>query len=409
MTVAASATGAGLSPQNLAYLDAHLGRYVSNGKLVGAAILISRAGEVLYQRAQGLMDRERGKPMRTDTIVRLYSMSKPITSVALMQLHERGLVQLDDPVQRYIPSWSNLRVYVSGKHPNFVTKPCDRPMTVRDLLSHQSGLSYQINDRTNVDVAYRELGVGREGCRDLQEMVEKLAELPLEFSPGSAWSYSIATDVCGYLVQEISGQRFDRYVQEHILDPLGMADTGYWVHQEQGERFAANYGPSPGSGPLRLVDDPESSDYTSEPSFFSGGGGMVGTGEDYARFCQMLVGGGQRDGARLLGRKTVALMLSNHLTGGRTLEQAGFGPPAGPAQAGRGFGLGFSVMLNPAENRLAGTPGEGTWGGAASTAFWVDPVEDLAVVFITQYLPRPLGTGYNLARELRAIVYGALE
>jgi CubicO group peptidase (beta-lactamase class C family) len=410
MAPPSTSTRSGLSARNLAYLDAHLERYITSGRLCGTVVLVYQGGEVVHRSAQGLMDRERAKPMRPDTIVRLYSMTKPVASVALMQLHERGLVQLDDPVHRYIPSWRNLGVYVSGTHPAFVTAPCERPMTVRDLLSHQSGLTYGFWNRTNVDAAYRVLGIGREGCRDLTEMIERLAGLPLEFSPGTAWNYSVSTDVVGYLVQETSGQRLDVYLREQILDPLGMADTGFWVRPEQVDRFAANYGPAADGGALRLVDDPKDSPYTREPTFFSGGGGLVGTGEDYLRFCRMLLGGGQLDGERLLGRKTVALMLANHLTGGRTLQEAGFARGATINAPGRGFGLGFSVLLDPALSQIAGTPGEGAWGGAASTAFWVDPLEDLAVVFITQFLPA-LGAdeGYNLTRELRGIVYGALE
>jgi CubicO group peptidase (beta-lactamase class C family) len=409
MTASLTSSSAGISARNLAFLDSHLEQYVDSGRLIGTFTLVYRGGEVVYRSAQGLMDRERNKPMQADTIVRIYSMSKPITSVALMQLHERGLVQLDDPVHRYIPAWKNLSAYVSGDYPNFATKPCERPMTVRDLLTHQSGLTYGTMMDTPVDTAYREMGIGRMGCRDLAEMIDKLAGVPLQFSPGVAWNYSLSTDVCGYLVQEVSGQRFDAYVQEHVLDPLGMIDTGYWVRPEQSERFAANYGPSPDGGPLRLVDDPQDSIYTREPAFFSGGGGMVGTGEDYLRFCRMLLGGGRLEGERILGRRTIALMLSNHLTGGRTMLDAGFNRGAAINAPGRGFGLGFSVMLNPAEYQVAGTPGEGSWGGAASTAFWVDPIEDLAVVFMTQYLPGGVAYNYNLARELRAIVYGALE
>ncbi len=409
MTVTAAASRGGLNVSNLRYLDEHLERYVAQGKLTGTFTLIYRGGEIVHRRAQGLRDRERNKPMRPDTIVRLYSMTKPITSVALMQLHERGLVQLDDPVSRYIPAWKGLGVYVSGVYPNFVTRPCERPMTVRDILTHQSGLTYGWWNRNNVDAAYRAAGI-RESCRDLADMAEKLAHIPLLFSPGSAWNYSVSTDVAGYLVEVISGWPLDAYFRERILDPLGMADTGFWVRPDQLDRFAANYAPSDGGGSLRLSDDPQTSVYASQTAFFSGGGGLVGTGEDYMRFCRMLLDGGTLDGARILGRKTIALMLSNHLTGGRTLEEASYIQPAPASRFGRGFGLGFSVMLDPAVSQSPGTAGEGTWGGAASTAFWVDPAEDLAVVFITQFHP-PMGSdlGYNLPRELRAIVYGALE
>ena len=405
------ASAAGVSPTSLAFLDEHIERYIASGKLAGAFTLVYRKGEVVHASVQGLMDRERARPMRPDTIVRLYSMTKPIASVALMQLYERGLVQLDDPVHRYIPQWQNLAVYVSGIYPNFLTAPCEQPMTVRDLLSHQSGLTYGFMQRTNVDAAYRQLGIGREGCRTLAEMVDKLAELPLEFSPGTAWNYSVSTDVVGHLVELIAGRRLDEYLRERIFEPLGMSDTGFWARPDQVDRFAANYTLSPTGDGLVLLDDPRTSPYLAEPTFFSGGGGLVGTGGDYLRFCRMLLGGGRLDGARILGRKTIDLMRANHLPDGKTLLDVALSRRQDMAYAGRGFGLGFSVALDPAQAHLAGTPGEIAWGGAASTAFWVDPAEDLAVVFLTQYLPGlgPLTTRFNLARELRAIVYGALD
>lgn len=403
--------GIGVSRKNLEYADQHLGRYIAAGKLTGASLFVTYRGEVVHQHAQGLMDRERAKPMREDTIVRLYSMTKPITSVAVMQLYERGLVQLDDPVHRYIPSWKNLGVYVSGNYPSFITAPCERPMTVRDLLSHQSGLTYGFIERTNVDAAYRKLGLGRDNCATLQEMIDRLSELPLECQPGTAWNYSVATDVLGYLVELIAGRRFDHYLREEIFEPLGMVDTGFQVRPEQRDRFAANYSPSPTGDGLALADDPATSVYLAEPTFLSGGGGLAGTGGDYLRFCQMLLGSGRLDGARILGRKTVDLMAANHLPGGKALIDVALvrRPGQEATQEGRGFGLGFGVALDPAQSKLSGTPGEISWGGAASTVFWLDRAEDLAVVFLTQYLPVPLINRYNLERELRALVYSALD
>ncbi len=409
MTASAVRSAAGVSAQNLAYLDAHLQRYIDAGKLAGTLTLVYRAGEVAHFSAQGQMDRERAKPMREDTIFRIYSMTKPIASVALMQLYERGLFQLDDPVDRYIPGWKNLAVYASGNYPAFITTPCARPMSVRDLLSHQSGLTYGFMERTNVDAAYRKLGIGREGCRDLQEMVEKLSDLPLEFSPGTAWNYSVSTDVVGYLVEQIAGERFDRYLQQQIFAPLGMTDTGFHVRSEQIDRFAANYMPNPTGDGLIVADDPQSSPYVQEPTFFSGGGGLVSTAGDYLRFCRMLLGGGRCDGARLLGRKTLELMTLNHLPGGRPLIDCTLLRREEAALAGLGFGLGFSVALGSATGQISGSAGEFAWSGAASTEFWVDPAEDLAVIFMTQFMPVPVSNRLNLARELHAIVYGALE
>jgi CubicO group peptidase (beta-lactamase class C family) len=240
-------------------------------------------------------------------------------------------------------------------------------------------------------------------------MIDKLAELPLECSPGTAWNYSVSTDVVGYLVERIAGQRFDRYLQEQIFAPLGMTDTGFRVRPDQIERFAANYTSNPTGDGLIVADDPQSSVYLREPTFFSGGGGLVSTAGDYLRFCQMLLGGGTREGVRILGRKTIEVMTLNHLPGGRPLIESTLLRQEEAALAGRGFGLGFSVALNQAAGQISGSPGEFSWAGAASTEFWVDPAEGLAVIFMTQYLPGALTNRFNLARELRTIVYGALE
>jgi CubicO group peptidase (beta-lactamase class C family) len=394
----------GLDPTRLRYLDEHIQRYVDSGRLAGATAIVARAGSVGHVSVYGHADRERGVPMDLDTIFRIYSMTKPITSIALMQLYERGLVQIDDPVHRYIPEWENLRVYVMGSGPGMVTKPTSRPMTVRDLLSHQSGLTYGFLERTNVDALYRAKGIGQVETRGtLRDMIEALAALPLEFSPGDAWNYSVATDVCGYLVEVISGQRFDRYLQANIFDPLGMTDTGFHVPPEKAHRLAANYVVD-GAG-IRLIDDPAKSPYLSEPTFFSGGGGLVSTLQDYLVFCTTLINGGELGGERIIGSKTLELMTSNHLPEGKDLAAHAVGRWAESAFAGVGFGLGFSVTLDPAKSQLSGTPGEYAWGGAASTAFWIDPMEELVFIFMTQLMP---SSHYNIRRELRAIVYSAL-
>ncbi len=393
------------STRNLNYLDEHMQRYIDAGKVAGTLTLVYHRGAVVHFSPLGLADVERNRPMAEDTIFRIYSMSKPLTSIALMQLYERGLMQLDDPVHRYIPEWKDLRVYQSGNHPNFLTQRTERAMTVRDLLSHQSGLTYGFMERTNVDAAYRKLGVGGSASSGtLRGMIETLAELPLEFSPGTAWNYSVSTDVCGYLVETISGERFDDYLQEHIFGPLGMRDTGFWVRSDQADRFAANY--SAVKGGIKLLDDPATSTYLTPPTFLSGGGGLVSTAGDYLRFCQALLGGGTLDGVRIIGRKTLQLMTSNHLPGGADLSVHARGSFSETPYHGVGFGLGFSVALDPVKGQISGTPGEFAWGGAASTAFWIDPREDLAVVFMTQLMP---SATYNFRRELKAIVYGAIN
>jgi CubicO group peptidase (beta-lactamase class C family) len=396
----------GLSSQRLDRIHTHFQRYIDAGKLTGTLTLVARQGQIAYFEPQGHLELERQRPMQRDTIFRIYSMSKPITSVALMMLYEQGRFQLDDPVHTLIPSWDKLRVFVSGNHPRFATAPPQRPMTIRDLLTHTSGLTYGFVERTNVDAAYRQLGVGDRAESDytLQDMVDTLAELPLEFSPGTRWNYSVSTDVIGYLVERLSGQRFDVYLRDHIFAPLGMNDTSFTIADAQLARFACNY-QRQADGNLQLVDTPEHSAYR-DCSLFSGGGGLVSTAGDYFRFTSMLRNRGELDGVRLLGRKTVDLMTTNHLPGGQDLTHlAQAGAFTETAYAGVGFGLGFSVMLDPSRAQILGSPGEFAWGGAASTAFWVDPQEDLIVIFMTQLMP---SSSYPLRRELRTLTYAAL-
>jgi CubicO group peptidase (beta-lactamase class C family) len=396
----------GLSSARLARIGAHLTRYVEGGKLAGALTLIARGGRIAYFEPLGHLEIERRRTVTHDTIFRIYSMTKPITSVGLMMLYEQGQFQLDDPVHRFIPSWKSLQTFVSGNHPVFVAAPVARAMTIRDLLTHTSGLTYGFMERTNVDAAYRKLGVAdraRPGYT-LRDMVDTLAQLPLEFSPGTRWNYSVSTDVLGYLIEVISGQRLDAYLREHVLGPLDMPDTGFVVTDGQIPRFAANY-ERQADGSLKLIDDPHASQYR-ECSFFSGGGGMVSTAADYFRFTAMLRNRGELDGVRLLGRKTVELMTMNHLPGGQDLSQlAQGGVFTETAYAGVGFGLGFSVMQSPPRAHILGTPGEYAWGGAASTAFWIDPTEDLIAIFMTQLMP---SSSYPLRRELRVLTYAAL-
>ncbi len=397
----------GLSSPRLARIGEHLQRYIDAGKLAGTLTLVARRGQVAYFEPRGHLELERRRPMTRDAVFRIYSMTKPITSVGLMMLYEQGRFQLDDPVHRFIPSWKDLGVFVSGNQPVFKTAPVERPMTVRDLLTHTSGLTYgYMAERTNVDAAYRKLGVA-DGARPgytLRDMVETLAKLPLEFSPGTRWNYSVATDVVGYLIEVIAGQPLDAYLREHVLEPLDMRDTGFVIRDEQVPRFATNY-ERQADGTLRLLDNPEQSHYR-ECSFFSGGGGLVSTAPDYFRFTAMLRNRGELDGVRLLGRKTVELMTTNHLPGGRDLADLALaGMFTETAYAGVGFGLGFSIMQSPVRAYILGSPGEYAWGGAASTAFWIDPAEDLIVIFMTQLMP---SSSYPVRRELRVLTYAAL-
>jgi CubicO group peptidase (beta-lactamase class C family) len=397
----------GMSSAQLARVAQHLqNEYVGPGKIAGALALVSRHHEVAELTCLGHMDLERGKPMREDTLFRVYSMTKPIASVALMQLVEQARIELSAPVSRYIPGWGELRVFDSGHHPDFVTRPASREMTVHDLMTHTSGLTYDFHERSSVDAAYRKLGVRtHQPGLTLKDLVGRLGTLPLEFSPGSAWNYSLSTDVVGYLVEQVSGQRLDHYLEQHILHPLGMHDTHFQVPEAKRERFAACYTRGRDKR-LVLQDDPGSSFYTGEVTLLSAGGGLVSTLHDYHRFCRMLLAGGSLDGARILGRKTLESMTTNHLPGGKDLASLSTGSFSETPYRGVGFGLGFSVSLNPALGGNLGTPGEFAWGGMASTLFWVDPVESLIVIFMTQLIP---SRTFNFRGQLKSLVYPALN
>lgn len=396
---------AGLSLDRLRTIESHIDRhYIQPGKLPGTLTLVAQRGEIAYIKAQGLMDVERNKAMCRDTIFRIYSMTKPITSIAMMQLYEQGRFLLDDPVHRYIPAWKNLQVYKSGVYPDFITTPATRVMTIRDLLTHTSGLTYGFMQRTNVDAAYRQLGLdGSEGLT-LEKLVSQLAELPLEFSPGTAWNYSVATDVLGYLVQILADQPFDEYLRERIFEPLGMLDTGFQVADAQLERFAACYQYEAGNQ-FKLQDDPATSAFRRKGTFLSGGGGLVSTIDDYFHFAQALCQGGALQGQRIIGRKTLEFMRSNHLPGNQDLPSLSVGSFSETPYAGSGFGLGFSVKTDVAKSQVNGSVGEYGWGGMASTNFFIDPVEELVMIFMTQLIP---SSSYPIRQELRAIVNGAL-
>jgi len=396
----------GLCDHKLQYVQQHLKRYVDDGKLPGYLCLVSRRGEEALFQPYGLMDVARGRPVTRDAIFRIYSMTKPITSVALMMLYERGRFQLDDPVARYIPQWRDLKVFAGGDDRHYDVKAPDRPMVIKDLFTHTSGLTYGFLNAHPVDAMYRAQGVGGMGNGGtLEEMIDKLADLPLQFSPGARWNYSVATDVLGYLVQRLADQDLDDYIREHITVPLGMTDSGFAVPAAAHGRLAACYERVPNTDGFRLQDDPQTSAYRSRPTFFSGGGGMVSTIDDYHRFARMLLNRGELDGARILGRKTVEYMTRNHLPGNRDLAAMGQPTFSETSYDGIGFGLGFSVVLDPAAANVLDSVGEYAWGGAASTYFFNDPAEDLIVIFMTQLLP---SSAYPVRRQLKALVYQAI-
>ncbi len=385
------------------FLDA---KYIAPGRLVGAQVAVTRHGETAYAATLGLADRERGVPLADDTIFRIYSMTKPLTSLAFMMLVEEGKVALDDPVHRFIPAWRDLRVFAAGtRTTGFATTPTAAPMRMVDLLRHTSGLTYGFQNRTNVDAAYRQANIGEiEKAGDLDGFIAGLAKIPLEFSPGTAWNYSVSTDVIGYLVGTIAGEPFEQFLRRRILDPVGMVDTGFSVRAGQGHRLAACYAPAAGGG-TDLQDDPATSSFLAPPSFVSGGGGLVSTTADYVRFAKAMLSGTVPGGERLIGRKTLDLMTANHLPGGVDLPALSKSLFSEAAYDGVGFGLGFATTTDPHKTLMPGSRGDYFWGGAASTFFWIDPAEDLTCVFMTQLLP---SSTYPVRRELRTLVYSAL-
>jgi len=404
MSIDTSPKRAGFSRKRLERITDHLMRnYVEPGKIPGCQVAVSRHGHLAYFRSLGLMDRERERSLRDDTIFRIYSMTKPITSVALMQLYERGLFQLNDPVWRFIPSWRNQQVYVAGDGATLETRRPEQPVTMRHVLTHMAGLSYGAGSHP-VDRQYREQGVTRTQGETLTGFVDKLSRVPLHFDPGTRWMYSYATDVCGALVEVLSGMPLDRYFDEHIFEPLGMKDTAFSVPETKLGRFAANYQRQPDKS-LKLLDDPKASTYATAPTFLSGGGGLTGTTADYLRFCEMLRQGGQFDGERIIGSRTLRLMTANHLPGGSDLASLAVGAFSETAYEGVGFGLGFAMSLSEVGTGALGA-GDYYWGGAASTIFWVDPNEDLAVVFMTQLMP---SATFNFRGQLKNIVYSSIE
>src|SRR5829696_811104 len=381
LEVEVEAGQAGFDAGRLARINRHFARYVEDGRLPGWLVLVSRHGKVVHLASCGQRDLEAGLPVETGTRFRVYSMTKPVTAVAAMQLYEEGAFALKDPVSRFIPAFADLAVYRDGPASAPRTEPATQELRIWHLLTHTAGLTYGFHYAHPVDELYRAAGfewVAPEG-RDLAECCELWAGLPLLFEPGSEWNYSVASDVLGRVVEVVSGQPLDRYFDEHIFGPLGMADTGFWVEEAAQRELAALY--------------------------VAAGGGLVSTAADYHRFTQALLGGGELDGARVLGSRTLAYMARNHLPGGADLERFGRRLFSETTFDGVGYGLGFAVLLDPVANKVLSTPGELAWGGAASTFFWVDPTERLTAIFMTQLLP---SSTYPLRSELRQLVYQAL-
>ncbi len=377
----------GLDADRLARIDHHLTRYVEDGRLPGWLFALTRHGQVAHVARHGRRDIEAGLAVEDDTIFRIYSMTKPITSVAAMMLYEEGAFALKDPVSRWIPCFEDLVVYRSGSGTEIETEPAIEPIRIWHLLTHTAGLTYGFHRADAVDALYRDHGYdfGNPPDVDLATACETWASLPLLFQPGSEWTYSVATDVLGHLVEVLSGQSLDTFFTERILGPLGMVDTRFGLPDDQRDRLAGLYVPGQDGRATRFDEIGPVAHGT--PTFLSGGGGLVSTAADYLRFADMLRRGGEGDGARLLSDRTLGYMTRNHLPGGVDLEAYGRPLFAETTYDGVGFGLGFAVSLDPVATRVLGSPGTYTWGGAASTSFWVDPVEDITAVFLTQLLP----------------------
>lgn len=380
----------GLSSARLERIAPVMQSYVEENKLAGLMTMVARRGKVVHFERFGMMVREADKPMEFDTIFRIYSMTKPITSVAIMMLYEEGHFQLNDPVSKFIPEFKDLKVFENETEEGIELSPTKREMTIRDLLTHTSGLIYGWGDRP-VDKMYQEAKVLESGT--IKDMVTKLAQIPLMHQPGTKWEYSVSTDVLGYLVEVISGMSFDAFLEERIFEPLGMVDTAFYVPEEKIDRFSANYQPDK-NGKIKLMDPPTTSRFAdASRTFFSGGGGLVSTTSDYVRFCQMLLNKGELDGVRLLGRKTVELMAMNHLPSELPFEMKGVG-----------FGLGFAVVTDVAQMGQLGSKGVFSWGGAAATTFWIDPKEELIAILMTQLMSNP----HPFHEQFRVLTYQAI-
>ena len=389
-----------LDPDRLTRVTKHFERYVDDGRLPGFSVRVGSGDQIALDASYGMADREAGREVAADTMWRIYSMTKPITSVAAMLLWEDGLLDLSDPISRWLPEFAEVRVYDKGSLTNPFTVPTTEPIRVWNLLSHTSGLTYGFLQTSVVDGLYRQAGfdLANPPGLDLAQTVERWAALPLLFQPGSAWGYGVSTDVLGRLVEVVSGQSFESFVQDRILTPLGMVDT---VWHTESDRLAALYAAFGG----QAVRYDAIGDVSRPPLAHLGGGGLVSTVEDYWRFCRMLLGHGELDGTRLLAPRTLELMTRNHLPGGRDLAALSTGGFAETSFDGIGFGLGFAVTLDPVAGRSAAQAGDYFWGGLASTAFWVDPVNDLAAVFMTQLLP---SSTYPIRAELRQLVSSSL-
>lgn len=384
----------GMSSERLARINPVLQKYVDDGELVGAVSMVARKGKVVHFEKFGQLNKNTGEEVQLDSIFRIYSMSKPITTVAAMILYEEGHFQLSDPVSKYLPEFKNVKVLNEKGE----LEDQKRPFTIQMLMTHTAGLTYGVFGNSPVDQQYRQAGILQN--KDLAEMVTRLGNIPLQYQPGTRWHYSVSVDVLGRLVEVVSGQPLDVFLKERIFDPLGMKDTFFEVPADKLHRFGTNHRYDPRTQKLVVIDEPASSPFANNVTFFSGGGGLLSTAEDYMRFSQMMLNGGELNGTRILSRKTVDYMTRNHLDG----IFADFAGEGGQSRPGTGFGLGFGVIVDPPATGVISSDGEYNWGGAAGTVFWIDPVEELVAIVMIQHM----NVRVPVRSTMKALTYGAI-
>ncbi|MEQ1549011.1 MAG: serine hydrolase domain-containing protein [Chakrabartia sp.] len=395
----------GFLPDRLARIPAFIKeKYLDSGKLPHAALLIGRGEEIAHLSVQG--DARSGAPLKGDAIFRIASMTKPITAIIFMQLVEEGKVALSHNVESFLPEFKDLGVFVSGGgNTPFLTRPATTSMKMVDLLRHTSGLTYGFQERNPIDAAYRARKLDDfHGRRTLDEFVAELATIPLQFDPGTYWNYSVSTDVLGAVIQRIEGKSLDQVFEERLFGPLGMVDTSFFVPPEKMDRIPDCFHFDP-IEKMKAFDNGDGSRWSKPGPFLSGGGGLCSTLSDYHRFCRMLLNGGALDGVQIISAKTLELMTANHLPGGKDLTELSQSLFSEADNAGIGFGLGFAVNMTPHTTLVPGSEGEFYWGGMFSTAFFIDPVEDIIMIFMTQLMP---SSTYPIRREIKTMLYAAL-
>lgn len=402
----------GLNRDRLNFIPDYFSKaYLDTGKLPCMATLVSRNGQIVHEDYRGNTELGGATPIGPDTIFRIYSMTKPITSVAAMMLHDEGVLRLDHEISRFIPEFADVEVWDGGDGADYTTRKPDRPMTVRDAFTHTTGVTYGFLFQHPVDALYRAAKIGNLGEGDqetLGEMCARIAKLPLVFSPGDRWNYGHSTDILGRVVEVASGMSLDAFFRERIFEPLGMVDTDFYVPANKIHRLMACYSKHPLTGEVTLSDGAgaDSKTYQTQPKLLNAGGGLVSTLQDYHRFCLMLLQGGSLEGVRLLSPKTVEFMRMNHLPGGKTIKDMGDMTFSEARMDGNGFGLGGSTVVDVAETMSPGSPGTFSWGGLANTFFWIDPVEELIAIQATQMIPSGC---YPIRPQFQQLVYAAID